>query len=116
MTNTAGGGNPEQSGCKAEGAVGAANEGTENLGVRSIQVRPLPAASADDVPAKPMTRDLLDGQIATDLAECSEGLDQNIQLELGRQLKAMFDEVATAPIPENLLELLAALEQEEQRR
>src|SRR5262245_38070409 len=113
MANTVGAGNPEQSGGEAEGAVGLADEGTENLGARSIHVSPLPAA--DDVPAKPMTRDLLDVQISTDLTE-AEGLDQNVQLELGRQLKAMFDEVATAPIPENLLELLAALEQEEQQR
>src|SRR5262245_46995189 len=112
MANTMRGGNPEQSGGEAEGAVGLADEGTETPGARSIHGGPLPAA--DDAPAKPMTRDLLDVQIATDVAD-AEGLDQNVQLELGRQLKAMFDEVATAPIPENLLELLAALEQEEQR-
>jgi len=37
-------------------------------------------------------------------------LDQSTQSAIGRQLRAMFDEIAQAPVPERFLQLLAELE------
>lgn len=38
------------------------------------------------------------------------GLDARLQAKIGRTLKAMFDEVATAPVPEKFVDLLNKLE------
>jgi Anti-sigma factor NepR len=37
-------------------------------------------------------------------------LDQNVQAHIGRKLKAVYEEVAAAPIPDRIVELLAKLE------
>jgi hypothetical protein len=37
-------------------------------------------------------------------------LDQDTQSAIGRQLRAMFDEIVQAPVPERFLKLLSELE------
>lgn len=39
-----------------------------------------------------------------------EGLDARLQAQIGHKLKAMFDEVANAPIPDKFLSLLDQLD------
>jgi Anti-sigma factor NepR len=38
-------------------------------------------------------------------------LDPNVQAHIGRKLKAVYEEVAAAPIPDRIVELLAKLEE-----
>ena len=45
-----------------------------------------------------------------------EGLDPRLQAQIGQKLKAMFDEVAKAPIPDKFLDLLDKLESQEKRK
>jgi Anti-sigma factor NepR len=55
----------------------------------------------------------------TDIAErdglqprtADDGLAPNLQAHIGRHLRAVFDEVASEPIPDRLLRLLQDLEQ-----
>jgi anti-sigma factor NepR-like protein len=42
-------------------------------------------------------------------------LDQNVQAHIGRKLKAVYEEVATAPIPDRLVQLLAKLEESQRK-
>lgn len=42
-------------------------------------------------------------------------LDQNVQVHIGRKLKAVYEEVATAPIPDRLVQLLAKLEESQRK-
>jgi hypothetical protein len=44
-------------------------------------------------------------------AERSHGLSPTLQGHIGRQLRAVFDEVAREPVPERFLQLLKDLEQ-----
>jgi hypothetical protein len=44
-------------------------------------------------------------------AESDPGLSPTLQAHIGRQVRAVFDEVAREPIPEHLLRLLKDLEQ-----
>ena len=37
-------------------------------------------------------------------------LDRQIQAHIGRKLKAVYDEVATEPLPKEIMDLLAKLE------
>jgi hypothetical protein len=37
-------------------------------------------------------------------------LDRQVQVHIGRKLKAVYDEVAAEPLPKEILELLAKLE------
>jgi hypothetical protein len=46
----------------------------------------------------------------------SEGLDARLQAQIGQKLKAMFDEVAKAPIPDKFLALLDKLDGQEKRK
>jgi hypothetical protein len=39
------------------------------------------------------------------------GLESDIQAHLGRQLRAIYDEVAAQPVPDRFLKLLQQLEQ-----
>lgn len=43
-------------------------------------------------------------------------MDRHVQSELGRHLRAMFDDVATAPVPDKFVQLLQALEDKEKQR
>jgi hypothetical protein len=45
-----------------------------------------------------------------------EGLDPRLQAQIGQKLKAMFDEVAKAPVPDKFLDLLDKLETQEKRK
>ena len=54
----------------------------------------------------------LTGQSGSDAGEC-EGLDARLQAQIGQKLKAMFDEVANAPIPGKFLDLLTKLDGQE---
>lgn len=42
-------------------------------------------------------------------------LDQNVQAHIGRKLKAVYEEVAAAPIPDRIVELLAKLEESQRK-
>ena len=117
MTNITGGSGHEPPEATGDGAMVTATEGTVNLGPRSISVgQPPTATTENDAPTQSMTRDPPDFSNLIDLPDAFEGLDPNVQLELGQQLKAIFDEIASEPIPDKLLELLAALEEDEKRR
>jgi Anti-sigma factor NepR len=43
----------------------------------------------------------------------TEGLDARLQAQIGHKLKAMFDEVANAPVPDKFLDLLRKLDGQE---
>lgn len=43
-------------------------------------------------------------------------LDRSLQAQLGRQLRAIFSDVAQEPVPERFIKLLEALEAGEKRR
>ena len=45
----------------------------------------------------------------------SPALDPNIQAHIGRKLRAVYDEVAEAPIPDRIVELLAKLEERQRK-
>jgi Anti-sigma factor NepR len=66
-----------------------------------------PEASADRERREMMVR-----QMQSVAAE-GEGLDPRLQAQIGHKLKAMFDEVAKAPIPDKFLELLDKLDNQE---
>lgn len=51
-----------------------------------------------------MTRQSVSGGIE------SEGLDARLQVQIGNKLKAMFDEVASEPVPDKFIELLKKLD------
>jgi hypothetical protein len=43
--------------------------------------------------------------------EAADGMSPALQAHIGRQVRAMFDEVAEEPIPDHLLRLLKDLDQ-----
>jgi hypothetical protein len=53
----------------------------------------------------------------SDLCSAPRGmLDRSLQAQLGRQLRAIFSDVAQEPVPERFIKLLEALEAREKRR
>jgi hypothetical protein len=42
-------------------------------------------------------------------------LDQHVQAHIGRKLKAVYEEVAAAPIPDRIVELLAKLDESQRK-
>jgi hypothetical protein len=53
----------------------------------------------------------------SDLCGAPRGmLDRSLQAQLGRQLRAIFSDVAQEPVPERFIKLLEALEAREKRR
>jgi hypothetical protein len=42
-------------------------------------------------------------------------LDHNVQVHIGRKLRAVYEEVAAAPIPDRIVELLAKLEESQRK-
>ena len=42
-------------------------------------------------------------------------LDRNVQAHIGRKLKAVYEEVAAAPIPDRIVELLAKLDESQRK-
>ena len=60
-------------------------------------------------------REMMPQQTASEAAE-STGLDARLQAKIGQTLKAMFDEVAKAPVPDKFLDLLNKLEVQEKNK
>jgi Anti-sigma factor NepR len=53
----------------------------------------------------------------SDLYNVPRGMiDRSLQAQLGRQLRAIFSDVAQEPVPERFIKLLEALEAREKRR
>ena len=53
----------------------------------------------------------------SDLHNTQRGmLDRSLQAQLGRQLRAIFSDVAQEPVPDRFIKLLEALEAREKRR
>ena len=53
----------------------------------------------------------------SDLCGAPRGmLDRSLQAQLGRQLRAIFSDVAQEPVPDRFIKLLEALEAREKRR
>jgi len=53
----------------------------------------------------------------SDLYKAPRGmLDRSLQAQLGRQLRAIFSDIAQEPVPERFVKLLEALEAREKRR
>ena len=48
--------------------------------------------------------------------EGQAGLDAALQSQIGHKLKMMFDQVANAPVPDKILELLEKLNSGEKRK
>lgn len=51
-----------------------------------------------------------------DLKQPRGMLDRSLQAQLGRQLRAIFSDIANEPVPERFVRLLEALEAKEKRR
>lgn len=70
-----------------------------------------------------MSRPTKDSDVAFEAADQAAGpnaspargrpLDTNVQNALGRELKAMYEEVVSEPVPDRFLELLKKLEERE---
>ena len=59
----------------------------------------------------------MDPSRPSDLCGSPRGmLDRSLQAQLGRQLRAIFSDVAQEPVPERFIKLLEALEAREKRR
>jgi hypothetical protein len=76
--------------------------------------RPLPAHDKVDGEQE---AERMEPQQPSDLHNPSRGmLDRSLQAQLGRQLRAIFSDVAEEPVPERFVKLLEALEAKEKRR
>ena len=73
-------------------------------------------AAAESPTATPMTHDHQNQPIRMESLDIPAGLDRTTQRQLGRRLRALFDNVAEEPIPDKLLQLLDTLEQQEKQR
>ncbi len=58
---------------------------------------------------------MMTGPVDSPSSSSTPGMDGKLQAQLGQTLKAMFDQVAQAPMPEKFLELLNKLDVEENR-
>jgi hypothetical protein len=120
MANSSGGGDQKRPELKSAGTAGETRSGTDVPGARfSNDMSPATAGEADaPVTAKStaMTADTRDHELPIDVDDERPGLGRDVQTELGRRLRKMFDEVAKAPVPDKFLKLLEALEQQERRR
>ena len=58
---------------------------------------------------------MMAGPVETPSLSSTAGMDSKLQAQLGQTLKAMFDQVAQAPMPDKFLELLNKLDDEENR-
>lgn len=58
---------------------------------------------------------MMAGPVETPSLSPTAGMDGKLQAQLGQTLKAMFDQVAQAPMPEKFLELLNKLDVKENR-
>ena len=66
---------------------------------------------------EPETRPSSEAQRISDLQNVPRGvLDRSLQAQLGRQLRAIFSDVAHEPVPDRFVRLLEALESREKKR
>lgn len=81
--------------------------------------RQLPSKDDDNSPhegeADMERRETMPQRNATEAAE-GAGLDAKLQAKIGQTLKAMFDEVANAPVPDKFLDLLNKLDVQEKSK
>ncbi len=55
------------------------------------------------------------GPLLAPPAPLAQGLEPDVQAHLGRQLRAVYDEMASQPVPDRFLQLLDALEKQGSR-
>lgn len=60
-------------------------------------------------------REMMPQKTGSEAAERA-GLDTRLQAKIGQTLKAMFDEVAKAPVPDKFLDLLNKLDAQEKNK
>jgi len=59
----------------------------------------------------------MDSQRPSDEHKAPRGmLDRSLQAQLGRQLRSIFSDIASEPVPERFIKLLEELEAKEKRR
>ena len=81
------------------------------------QNKPYLAHSKSDREPGAESRQLSESQRLSDLQNVPRGmLDRSLQAQLGRQLRAIFSDVAQEPVPERFVKLLEALEAREKPR
>jgi hypothetical protein len=77
------------------------------------EIKPFLAHSKDE----PEREASMEPPRPSDLYNAPRGmLDRSLQAQLGRQLRAIFSDVAQEPVPERFIKLLEALEAREKRR
>jgi len=79
--------------------------------------KPYLAHSKDHREPEAELQRLSEAQRLSDLQNVPRGmLDRSLQAQLGRQLRAIFSDVAQEPVPDRFVKLLEALEDREKRR
>jgi len=79
--------------------------------------KPYLAHSKDQREPEAELQRLSEAQRLSDLQNIPHGmLDRSLQAQLGRQLRAIFSDVAQEPVPDRFVRLLEALEAREKRR
>ena len=65
----------------------------------------------------PEHQSTMDSQRPSDEHKAPRGmLDRSLQAQLGRQLRSIFSDIASEPVPERFIKLLEELEAKEKRR
>lgn len=68
---------------------------------------------------KPQRKDLMNNTMSPDVpresvaSASTPALDDDLQIHIGRQLRAVYDEVARQPVPDRFLRLLEDLERKQ---
>ncbi len=62
---------------------------------------------------KDMMNTIVTHDVASEFAMSAPGLEADLQSHIGRQLRAVYDEVARQPVPERFLKLLEELERKQ---
>ena len=92
------------------------NEDPMTSGHKPPDKRPLALArAAEGLDADEEINLMMTGSVDSPSSSSTPGMDGKLQAQLGQTLKAMFDQVAQAPMPEKFLELLNKLDVEENR-
>ena len=94
------------SGRPASGQAAAQGQGVQGQGVQGSQDRAGPGRAA----CRALQGQGVQGQ------EQGQALEADVQAHLGRQLRAVYDEMASQPVPDRFIELLDALERKSQRK
>ncbi len=64
-------------------------------------------------PPKEMMNTYATHDVANPLAMTTPGMEAELQAHIGRQLRAVYDEVAREPVPDRFLKLLEELERKQ---